>query len=196
MLKYFLCSVVGYLLGCISTGIMLSNRVGVNLREVGSKSTGATNVSRIMGFNMGVVTFAGDFSKALIAVLLGTLIAGRNGALVAGLFAIIGHNWPVFYKFKGGKGIASSCAVLLYLFAPETIVGLIVALIVIIAFKYISLGSLSLLIVTSAITLFTRPFWPDTAFVLAMLVLGAYRHRSNIKRLRDGNENKFSIKQS
>ena len=62
MLKYFLCSVVGYLLGCISTGIMLSNRVGVNLREVGSKSTGATNVSRIMGFNMGVLTYAGDCS--------------------------------------------------------------------------------------------------------------------------------------
>ena len=113
MLHIMLCAVIGYFMGCFSTGIILGDMAKIDIRKYGSKSTGTTNVIRVMGFKMGLMTFIGDFIKAVIAVLLGMMIGGRDGGLIAGLFSVIGHNWPVFYGFKGGKGIACSTAVLL-----------------------------------------------------------------------------------
>ncbi|MDO5022285.1 MAG: glycerol-3-phosphate 1-O-acyltransferase PlsY [Eubacteriales bacterium] len=189
-----LSALIGYLLGCFATGLLVSKKAGVNIREKGSKSTGATNVSRILGIKKGLITFLGDFIKALLAVIIGTQIAGRDGALVAGLAAIIGHNWPLFFRFKGGKGISSSCAILLYLFPVPAIISFAAALIVIIISKYVSLGSLTILSVSAAIVLFTKPFFPDAVFCIVILLLGVIRHRSNLARLINGKENKFSIK--
>ena len=104
-----------YLLGCISTGTIISNKQGVNIRNAGSKNTGASNVLRVLGLKAGVITFLGDFFKAALACLIGQLLLPSAygvegfGRIIAGLFVILGHNWPVFYGFKGGKGVA--CAV-------------------------------------------------------------------------------------
>lgn len=103
-LPLLICAVLGYLIGCFSTGLAVSKSTGVDVRSLGSKSTGATNVSRVFGFKLGLVTFLGDCAKGIIAAEIGTLIMGRNGAMVASVFAVIGHNWPVFHDFKGGKG--------------------------------------------------------------------------------------------
>lgn len=194
ILKYALCALIAYLLGSISTGILVSQKSGHNLREEGSHNTGASNALRVLGVKGGAIVFLGDFLKALIAVLIGKWIAGLNGGMIAGLFVVLGHNWPVFFGFKGGKGIACSCAVLLTLFPIPGAIAAALCLLVIYIWRYISVGSLTMLTVFFLILLFTQPFWPVAVWAFVLLALGVYRHRSNLKRLMDGTENKLGQK--
>ena len=194
MLHIMLCAVIGYFMGCFSTGIILGDMAKIDIRKYGSKSTGTTNVIRVMGFKMGLMTFIGDFIKAVIAVLLGMMIGGRNGGLIAGLFSVIGHNWPVFYGFKGGKGIACSTAVLLLNVPLEGVISAAIAVSVIYLSRYVSLGSLSLLFSAAVILPFTRGLWPVGAWALLLFIFAVYRHRTNIQRLMRGTESKFTGK--
>lgn len=194
MLHIMLCAVIGYFMGCFSTGIILGDMAKIDIRKYGSKSTGTTNVIRVMGFKMGLMTFIGDFIKAVIAVLLGMMIGGRDGGLIAGLFSVIGHNWPVFYGFKGGKGIACSTAVLLLNVPLEGAISAAIAISVIYLSRYVSLGSLSLLFSAAVILPFTRGLWPVGAWVLLLFIFAVYRHRTNIQRLMRGTESKFTGK--
>ena len=194
MLHIMLCAVIGYFMGCFSTGIILGDMAKIDIRKYGSKSTGTTNVIRVMGFKMGLMTFIGDFIKAVIAVLLGMMIGGRDGGLIAGLFSVIGHNWPVFYGFKGGKGIACSTAVLLLNVPLEGAISAAIAISVIYLSRYVSLGSLSLLLSAAVILPFTRGLWPVGAWALLLFIFAVYRHRTNIQRLMRGTESKFTGK--
>ena len=194
MLYFMLCAVIGYFMGCFSTGIILGDMAKIDIRKYGSKSTGTTNVIRVMGFKMGLMTFIGDFIKAVIAVLLGMMIGGRDGGLIAGLFSVIGHNWPVFYGFKGGKGIACSTAVLLLNVPLEGAISAAIAISVIYLSRYVSLGSLSLLFSAAVILPFTRGLWPVGAWALLLFIFAVYRHRTNIQRLMRGTESKFTGK--
>lgn len=194
MLHIMLCAVIGYFMGCFSTGIILGDMAKIDIRKYGSKSTGTTNVIRVMGFKMGLMTFIGDFIKAVIAVLLGMMIGGRDGGLIAGLFSVIGHNWPVFYGFKGGKGIACSTAVLLLNVPLEGVISAAIAVSVIYLSRYVSLGSLSLLFSAAVILPFTRGLWPVGAWALLLFIFAVYRHRTNIQRLMRGTESKFTGK--
>ena len=194
MLHIMLCAVIGYFMGCFSTGIILGDMAKIDIRKYGSKSTGTTNVIRVMGFKMGLMTFIGDFIKAVIAVLLGMMIGGRDGGLIAGLFSVIGHNWPVFYGFKGGKGIACSTAVLLLNVPLEGAISAAIAISVIYFSRYVSLGSLSLLFSAAVILPFTRGLWPVGAWALLLFIFAVYRHRTNIQRLMRGTESKFTGK--
>lgn len=189
-----LCAVIGYFLGSFSTGIVLGERENVDIRQHGSKNTGATNAVRVMGLRLGLLTFLGDFAKAAIAVLLGRMIGGRDGSLLAGLFAVAGHNWPIFYGFSGGKGIACSTAVLLLNVFPEGMAAVLVAILAIYLSRYVSLGSLSLLLTAALLLPFTCGLWPYGAWGFLLLLIGAYRHRSNIRRLLNGTESKFTGK--
>lgn len=114
--------------------------------------------------------------------------------MVASVFAVIGHNWPVFHDFKGGKGIATSCAVLLWLFPMETLIALAAGFAVIAFTKYVSLGSLTVLLIVLITSVFTRPFWPDVVFSLMLAAIGTMRHSANIERLLRGKESKFSFR--
>ena len=106
VLAYLAIAVIAYLLGSISTGMLVSKAMGgPDLHKVGSGNTGATNALRTMGKKGGAIVFAGDVVKALLACLVGRLWMGQNGVLLAGLFVILGHNWPVCFGFKGGKGV-------------------------------------------------------------------------------------------
>ena len=194
MLHIMLCALIGYFMGCFSTGIILGDMAKIDIRKYGSKSTGTTNVIRVMGFKMGLMTFIGDFIKAVIAVLLGMMIGGRDGGLIAGLFSVIGHNWPVFYGFKGGKGIACSTAVLLLNVPLEGAISAAIAISVIYLSRYVSLGSLSLLFSAAVILPFTRGLWPVGAWALLLFIFAVYRHRTNIQRLMRGTESKFTGK--
>ena len=194
MLHIMLCAVIGYFMGCFSTGIILGDMAKIDIRKYGSKSTGTTNVIRVMGFKMGLMTFIGDFIKAVIAILLGMMIGGRDGGLIAGLFSVIGHNWPVFYGFKGGKGIACSTAVLLLNVPLEGAISAAIAISVIYLSRYVSLGSLSLLFSAAVILPFTRGLWPVGAWALLLFIFAVYRHRTNIQRLMRGTESKFTGK--
>ena len=191
--KYILCAVIAYLLGSISTGILVSQKAGHNLRQEGSHNTGASNALRVLGVKGGAITFLGDFLKAFIAVMVGKWIGGLNGGLIAGLFVVLGHNWPVFFGFQGGKGIACSAAVMT-LFPIPGVIAAVLCLLVIFIWRYISVGSLTMLTVFFLILAFTQPFWPVAVWAFALLLLGIYRHRANLQRLKNGTENKIGQK--
>ena len=191
--KYILCAVIAYLLGSISTGILVSRKAGHNLRQEGSHNTGASNALRVMGVKGGAITFLGDFLKAFIAVMVGKWLGGQNGGLIAGLFVVLGHNWPVFFGFQGGKGIACSAAVMT-LFPIPGVIAAALCLLVIFIWRYISVGSLTMLTVFAVLLIATQPFWPVGLWSLALLALGVYRHRSNLQRLKNGTENKIGQK--
>lgn len=192
LLHICLCAVAGYFLGSFSTGIVVGEMARVDIRKHGSKNTGATNVIRVMGLRLGLITFVGDFIKASIAVGLGLLIGGRDGGLLAGMFAVIGHNWPVFYGFNGGKGIACSSAVLLLNVFPEGVIAALVAILVIYISRFVSLGSLMLLLTAAILLPFTRGLWPFGLWAFLLLALGTYRHKENIRRLINGTESRFT----
>ncbi len=191
MLRIVICTIIGYFLGSLSAGLMLTRNTGVDIRKQGSSNRGATNVLRLLGAKMGVLTFLGDFAKGLVACTLGYLIAGRNGAAFAGIFAVLGHNWPVFYDFRGGKGIATSTAVLLFLFPVPTLINFAIAVAVALISRYVSLASLSLISLSLINTIVSRPFFPDILTALILCVLGYWRHRANIERLISGTESKL-----
>lgn len=189
-----LSSLIAYLLGCFSTGLFVAKKKHIALRELGSKSTGATNVIRVIGFKYGVLTFLGDFLKGAVSILLVRFIFGYEYAYFAALFCVIGHNWPVFYGFKGGKGIAVSCAVLLFTVPAIALLAIIVTLLVIYFTKYVSLGSLTLLALSFVLSIvFSKPAM-EIGLCFALLLLGTYRHRANIERLLQGKENKLNLK--
>ena len=201
--RYALSALIGYLLGSISTGILVSNATGgPNLYEVGSKSTGASNALRAMGARRGAITFLGDYAKAALACLIGLWLTGglsggpRWGALIAGLAVVIGHNWPCFFHFRGGKGVASSTAVMVFCFPIPGLIGYAIAIATIAITRYISLGSMLMLI---SYALIVSIGWAQGsvwvilwAVALAVLCLG--RHHGNIGRLLRGEERKIGQK--
>lgn len=194
IIRYLLCAVIGYLLGSFSTGILVAHKEGHDIRAEGSHNTGASNALRILGLKGGALTFAGDFIKAALSVVAGLLLAGKEGGMLGGLFAVLGHNWPVFFGFQGGKGIACSTAVLLILFPGQGLIAGVLCLLVIYFTRYISVGSLTMLTVFALLMLVTQPFWPQGVWALLLLALGLYRHRGNLERLKNGTENKIGHK--
>ena len=195
-------AVAGYLLGCISTGILVSNRAGVNIRTVGSHNTGASNVLRVLGLKKGLITFVGDYLKATLACWLGSLLLpGATfgivgfGTMLAGLFAILGHNWPCFFSFKGGKGVACSAAVIFFVNPLWGIISIAACIAVIAITRYISLGSMIMLLTYMVLMCATHwGQWAVCAFTVVLFVLVVVRHRANIARLFNGTENKIGHK--
>lgn len=195
-------ALIAYLLGCISTGLLIARSSGVNLREVGSKNTGASNVLRVLGLKKGLVTFVGDFLKAVLACWIGSLLLpgapfgiSGFGMMLGGLFVVIGHNWPVFYGFQGGKGVACSVAVVFFVNPLWGGIAIILCVAVIAITRYISLGSLTML--ASYAIFMNIAFWGQwfpCAFTLVLLAMGLWRHRANIRRLLNGTENKIGQK--
>ena len=194
ILRYIICAVAAYLLGSISFGILLTKNSGHDIRKEGSGNTGASNALRVFGLRTGLVTFICDILKAVIAVLLGKALAGEYGGMLAGLFVIIGHNWPLFFGFKGGKGISCSCAVVLLNFPGPGAIAIAICIAAIAITRYISVGSMLLLISYAVILCITRPFWPHGVWAIVLAVMAVARHHGNIRRLLNGTENKLSFK--
>lgn len=194
--RYGLIIIVSYLLGSISTGVLLTKNLDKNIMEEGSHSSGATNAMRVFGKKIGIATFVGDFIKSALSILFGCLLVGHPyGAMVAVFFAIIGHSWPVFFGFKGGKGIACSSAAMFLLFPIEGIIAHLVFALVLFTTKYVSLGSLLMLSSYALLLTITHGFWPFGAWALLLTACAFYRHKANIHRLMNGTENKsFSKK--
>ena len=196
MLNYIIVAVLAYLLGSISFGMIVAKLAGgPNLREVGSKNTGATNVLRVMGLKIGLIVFVLDILKALIACIIGRVWLGLNGAMLAGLAVVIGHNWPCFFQFKGGKGVASTLAVMLLTFPIPAIICYVVAIVLIATTKYVSLGSITLAGLFAILVFAT--IWANWLVILCVLIIAGlliWRHHANIGRLLHGTENKLGSK--
>lgn len=202
ILLSLLIAVISYLLGCFSTGITISRLQGVDIRTKGSKNTGASNVLRVLGLKSGLLTFVGDFLKATLACLVGHLILPGTtfgvvnfGVMVGGLFAVLGHNWPVFYGFKGGKGVACSAAVVFFFSPLWGIISIVVCLAVIAITRFISLGSMTLTTLYMILMCIANwGEWVTCLFTVVLCVLCVWRHRANIERLLNGTENKIGQK--
>ena len=195
-LAYMIIAVIAYLLGSISFGMIVSKLAGgPNLREVGSKNTGATNVLRVMGLKIGFLVFVLDILKALIACIIGRVWMGLEGAMLAGLAVVIGHNWPCFFQFKGGKGVASTLAVMLMTFPIPACICYVIAIALVLYTRYVSLGSITLAALFAGMVIATN--WANWLVILWVLVISGlliWRHHANIGRLLKGCENKLSFK--
>ena len=199
---YVLVALVAYLIGSINFAMIFSKKfAGFDVREKGSKNAGTTNVLRTVGKKAAVLTLICDILKGVVSVLLAMLAAyiwketdAEVLKYLAGLFAIIGHTWPVYYGFKGGKGVATSLGVLLMVNAQIGVICLVFALIIMIATRWVSLGSILAAILFPILTVFmTDNFWAKVISILIGLLV-VFNHRSNIKRLKQGTENKLSFK--
>lgn len=194
VLKWILVLVVSYLLGCIQTGVIISGAQHVDIRAHGSKSTGTTNVFRVLGAKASLVTFVGDVLKGVLACLLGLWLLGNTGASLAGIAVVLGHMYPIFYKFKGGKGVATSLGTSLVLNPLLGLILLAVSAVGIAITHVVSVFSIVSLVAFGLINPFLCK--GDVAEILYSIVLAllvVWAHRTNIKRLLSGTENKLDF---
>lgn len=197
-------AVVCYLVGSINSSILISKIVtGKDIRESGSGNAGATNMLRTMGKKYAIITLVIDILKGVVAILLASLAvkfgAGSASSYIAGVAVVLGHNFPVFFGFRGGKGVATSLGVVLLLDWRIGLAVLVIAIAIMAITRYVSLGSVMaavvFMIVQTAVMFITNDF--DIVRFICVLILGILliaRHRSNIIRLIKGEENKLGAK--
>ena len=199
----FICIFFGYCIGCIQFAYILCKVFkNMDIRDYGSGNAGSTNVIRTIGFKLGFLVFLLDLCKAIFAFILMALVFngsyfymnGTNGlipGLYAGLGVVLGHNFPFYMGFKGGKGIASSVGVIFCISILLSSVSYVIGLLVIYISRFVSLGAI-LILLSFLIMLLCLKYPLEVLFLDAMLTLLAiYQHRHNIRRLVKGQENKF-----
>ncbi len=193
--KYLLIAVLGYLFGSLSSSILLSRgALGGDVRTKGSGNAGATNMARVYGWGAGVMTLVCDMLKAAVSLWIGWKLMGDWGLAAGGVACMVGHCFPVFHQFKGGKGISVGAMLGLAIdwrvFATIVVTFLIVALLT----KKVSAGSIAAAV---AITVFSAIFRVGTPKILLAAVamcIAIFQHRGNIRRLIDGTEPDFKAK--
>ena len=205
-----ICLVMGYAFGLFQTGYLYSKSQHMDIRNYGSGNSGSTNVLRVMGKKAGLIVFIGDAGKMILACLVTRLLfRGRPEMLYVyllytGFGVILGHNYPFFMNFKGGKGIAASAGLLVSLDWRLTLICLVVFVVTVAVSRYVSLGSIFVMLVF----IIGMIFWGSrgdygigaqhlTEFYLMAVVIGGmgiWRHHANIGRLLNGTENKLGAK--
>lgn len=193
----FVVALISYFIGNFSSAYILGKIFQKkDIRNYGSGNAGATNALRVFGKKLGGITFILDVLKGILAVYIGEKMMGYNGKLIASIFVVLGHNWPVFLKFKGGKGIATSLGVIFLLHWSTAIICTAIGVAIIIITRYVSLGSIIAAGLVPIIgSILNRPFNKDffiTTLILAILAI--YRHKDNINRLLKGEEFKLGEK--
>jgi glycerol-3-phosphate acyltransferase PlsY len=193
--------IAAYLLGSINFAILISGiTYKQDIRNFGSKNAGMTNMMRTYGKSAAILTLVGDALKAVLACIVGYLVMGQLGAY-AGLFCMLGHVFPIYYGFKGGKGVVTAAATVL-MTDPVVFLILITLFVIIVAiWRYISLASITCiglypLILSFTTKMFAGKMSPFILFTVLMAILIIGKHWTNIQRLREGTESKFSFKKS
>ena len=188
-------AIIGYLLGSISFSIILTKlSFKKDVRDSGSGNAGATNVARVFGLKAGLATLGCDILKTFGAMWIGLALFGEWGVMVAGMGAILGHCFPLYFGFKGGKAVSVTGAVAIFLDWRVAIVGFSVFLIVAFISRYVSLGSIiaALSLIVSAF-IFSLPIYKGALLIFASVV-AIIMHNANIGRLIKGTEPKFKAK--
>ena len=210
---YVLCVVgvvsAAYLLGSLNFAIIISaKQYKQDIRNFGSNNAGMTNMMRTYGRKAAAFTLVGDALKAVVSCAIGYVVLGQFGAYMAGLFCILGHIFPIYYKFKGGKGVVTAGITILMCNPLVFLIIISIFLIIVLFTKYISLGSvMSMLLYPIILDRIDRafPIWGKyeeaegsigVVFAIIMAVLIIFKHKENIKRLLNGTESKFSFKKS
>lgn len=212
MILYIIVGLIAYAIGSINFSVIISKKMaGFDVREKGSGNAGSTNMLRSVGKKAAALTLICDILKGVVsigvAMILGNVIPNMNRELlvqIAGLAVVIGHTFPVFFQFKGGKGVATSLGVLLMSNWQIGLICLVFALVIMILTKMVSLGSCGAAVLFPVLTLFINQHYTVLtngktgsvyfiySILLAIIVL--YNHRSNIQRILNGTENKLSLK--
>lgn len=208
MAAYIIVGIVAYLIGSISFSVIISKKMaGFDVREKGSGNAGATNMLRSVGKKAAVLTLLGDALKGVVAILfaiiVGAIAKNSDKALlvqIAGILVVVGHTFPIFFGFKGGKGIATSLGVLLMTNWKIGLICLVFALILMVLTKMVSMGSVGAAILFPVLVLFIHTNFTvseGSGYLIYSVILAAlvtFNHRSNIKRILNGTENKLSFK--
>lgn len=202
ILKIFAALAFGYLLGSLNTAMIVGKLYGKDIRNHGSKSAGLTNTLRVLGKSAAMLVLAGDILKGIIACLIGLFLgvyyySGEAkdcvSLLAAGAGAVIGHNWPVYFGFKGGKGALTAVAVLFMVDWVMALLCLGFFVIIVALTRFVSLGTIcatTLFAALSFIPVFENTFY-FYIFACLMAFMVIFRHRDNIQRLLSGTENKL-----
>ena len=191
-LKEIIAAVVAYALGNISPASIIAKANHVDIRSEGSGNPGTTNVIRVLGLKEGLKTLLLDMIKSFIAVKIGFTLLGSIGGMIGFAGVLLGHCFPVIYKFKGGKGVAAALGAALALTWPAAMVAFIVAVIVLLATKKMSLGSIAAAVAFPPLCLFYTPEY--FFFSIGVAVFLIIMHIPNIKRLKNGEESTLDIK--
>ena len=202
IIKIILCLCIGYLFGCIQSGYIYGRCHGIDIRDYGSGNAGTTNVLRTLGKKAGYITYAGDAIKGVAAIMLVRYVifadSGIDMSLLTmytGFGVVLGHNYPFYLKFKGGKGIAVTSGVMFAFDWRFAALALIVFAVAFYTTRYVSVGSLAITVLFPICCLIFY-FGQWHLFIISVLfwAMAWWRHRANISRLIHGTENKFEKK--
>lgn len=202
ILAYGISALIAYLLGGINMSIVISKYIRhEDIRSYGSGNAGATNVLRTYGVKSAVAVSVGDFLKGVLAVLIGGWIGSSwlgepfrgNCFLIAGFFVVLGHVYPLFFRFKGGKGVMTTGAVFCVLHPLSYLIAISVFIITVVLTRYVSLGSIlaGITLVICTVIFLATP--QSIIFAVLVVSLAVFKHAGNIKKLLRGTENKISI---
>ena len=208
MAAYIIVGIVAYLIGSISFSVILSKKMaGFDVIEKGSGNAGATNMLRSVGKKAAVLTLVCDTLKGVVAIIfaiiVGAIAKNSDKALlvqIAGILVVIGHTFPIFFEFKGGKGVATSLGVLLMTNWKIALICLVFALVLMALTKIVSMGSVGAAILFPVLVLFIHTNYTISEgssyliYSIILAVIVAFNHRNNIKRILNGTENKLSLK--
>jgi glycerol-3-phosphate acyltransferase PlsY len=204
VLKVFAALALGYLLGSLNTAVIVGRIYGKDIRSHGSKSAGLTNALRVLGKSAAALVLVGDILKGIIACLIGLQLAvyvhsgeatDCASLLAAGAGAIIGHNWPVYFGFKGGKGALTGVAVLFMLDWVMALICLGLFAAIVASTRYVSLGTICATVLFAALSfipVFGHTFY-FYIFACLMASIVIFKHRENVQRLLSGTENKLAF---
>lgn len=210
-MERLICAGIGYVCGLLQTGYLYGKWKHIDIRQYGSGNAGTTNTLRTLGWKAGFVTFFGDFFKCVAAVWIVRLLYGGSHpediellAMYAGMGAVLGHNYPFYLKFKGGKGIAATAGLIFAVKPVMMLVGAAVFLAIVAVTRYVSLASLVLVVLFTVEVIvygqgggfgLAQPQLYEMYAIAVLLMLSAfYKHKENIRRLLHGTENKFGTK--
>ncbi|MBR3614068.1 MAG: glycerol-3-phosphate 1-O-acyltransferase PlsY [Clostridia bacterium] len=211
MVAYIVMAVIAYLIGSVNFSVIISKKMaGFDVREKGSGNAGSTNVLRTVGKKAAIITLICDILKGVVSVLIALLVGwitgeSANSAIVveiAALAVVIGHTFPIFFGFRGGKGVATSLGVILIVNWKIGLICLVFALALMALTRMVSLGSISAAVLFAVLTIFIRDSYIggidfDFSFIIFGILLAAlviFNHRSNLKRIINGTENKLNFK--
>ncbi len=209
MLVYVIMAIIAYLIGSVNFSVLISKKMaGFDVREKGSGNAGTTNMLRSVGKKAAALTLICDILKGIVSILIAILIGHISNVSpailveVSAFFVVLGHTFPIFFEFKGGKGVATSLGVIMLVNWKIGLICLIFALLLMALTKMVSLGSISAAVLYAVLIIFIRDSYIVDfefsfiifGFLLAALVI--FNHRSNLKRILSGTENKLSFKKT
>ena len=194
------CILIGYFIGCIQSAYVVGRMMHVDLRQHGSGNLGSTNALRVLGKKAGAITFACDILKSVASFVICHLIFQEHG-LIAGIYgcvgAVLGHDFPFYLSFKGGKGIAAMIGMVLCLIPTShwlAVYAFGVGIVLLLGTRYVSLASMCFAVAIPLISYIVRLPYEASAVTVALAAMAIWRHKANIVRLRNGEESKLGRK--